>query len=438
MHVLDEGIFSYVDDVLHIEQVSLNDIAQAVGTPTYVYSKAYISRAINSLQDAFAGVPLNIHYAVKANSNLAVLALCNELGTGFDIVSGGELSRVLAAGGDPGTVIFSGVGKSTAEIDFALKVGIECFNVESAGELARIAQRAELMGQIAPISLRVNPNVDAQTHPYISTGLKQNKFGVQPEEALELYQQAAENPQLRIVGIDCHIGSQINQIEPLLEALTNMLQLVDQLQDMGITLEHIDLGGGMGITYADEAPLDIYAYGASVQQILAGRPQTIMLEPGRSIVANAGVLLTRVEYLKAGAADAPSFAVVDAAMNDLIRPALYQAWHDVLNVDNACNSEPQTWDIVGPVCESGDFLAKSRVLALEESSLVAVASAGAYGMVQASNYNTRGRACEVMVGGDEFHLIRRRETVQDQLRLELNLSEQMNAGQAINGQMSPS
>ena len=344
----------------------------------------------------------------------------NELGTGFDIVSGGELSRVMAAGGDPGNVIFSGVGKSVAEIDFALKVGIECFNVESAGELKRIAERASILGQVAPISLRVNPNVDAQTHPYISTGLKQNKFGVSPEAALDLYQQAAENPQLQIIGIDCHIGSQINQIEPLLEALTNLLELVDQLQDMGIELEHIDLGGGMGVTYDNETPLDVHAYGASVQQIMAGRPHTIVLEPGRSLVADAGVLLTRVEYLKpASTSGAPNFAVVDAAMNDLIRPALYQAFHDMHPVDADSTAAQQDWDIVGPVCESGDFLAKSRSLALAENSLLAIASCGAYGMVQASNYNSRGRGCEVMVNGAHFDVIRRRETIADQLRLEL-------------------
>ncbi len=420
MAALDPDTFSYVNDVLHIEGVSLADIAAAVGTPAYAYSKAGISRAVARLQDAFTHSQLDIHYAVKANSNLAILRLMSELGTGFDIVSGGELSRVLAAGGDPATVIFSGVGKSVEEIDFALKVGIECFNVESAGELARISERAAILGQEAAVSLRVNPDVDAQTHPYISTGLKQNKFGVPLEQALELYQQAAEDPQLRIVGIDCHIGSQINQIEPLLEALSSILQVVDELQSMGITLEHIDLGGGMGVTYEDETPLDIEAYGASVHQIMAHRPQRLVLEPGRSLVANAGVLLTRVEYLKPALGDAPSFAVVDAAMNDLIRPALYQAWHDVHSVNNEADAQTQRWDIVGPVCETGDFLAKDRELALVDGSLLAVASAGAYGMVQASNYNTRGRACEVLVDGDNFSLVRRRETVQDQLRLELD------------------
>lgn len=414
----------YVDGALYMEDVCLADIAQAVGTPTYVYSKAKITQAILELQDAFAGVPLNIHYAVKANSNLAVLALCQELGCGFDIVSGGELSRVLAAGGDPSQVIFSGVGKSAAEIDFALQVGIECFNVESAAELARLAQRAEILGQVAPISLRVNPNVDAQTHPYISTGLTQNKFGVPAEQALALYQEAAENPQLKIVGIDCHIGSQINQIEPLLEALSSMLELVDQLEEHGIQLEHIDLGGGMGVVYQDETALDLGVYAAGVAQIMGGRPHSIMLEPGRSITANAGVLLSQVEYLKpAQETGTPNFAVVDAAMNDLIRPALYQAWHNVLPLNQNDTSSMLTWDIVGPVCETGDFLAKERPLNLAEGDLVAIASAGAYGMVQASNYNSRGRACEIMVDGNTFKQIRRRETLEDQLRLELNLAD---------------
>lgn len=422
MSAHSDSVLSYRGQLLHMENVSLADIAAAVGTPVYVYSKEYISTAINRLQNAFAGVPHSVHYSVKANSNLAVLKLCNALGAGFDIVSAGELSRVLAAGGDPGSVIFSGVGKSVEEIDFALKVGIACFNVESGAEMQRVSSRAKVLGQVAPVSIRVNPNVDAQTHPYISTGLKQNKFGVPPEQAISLYQAAAEDPQLHIVGIDCHIGSQINQIEPLLDALTNLLELVDQLSAMGIELEHIDLGGGMGITYADEAALDIEAYGASVQQILAGRPHTILLEPGRSIVANAGVLLTRVQYLKPSVGgDAPNFAVVDAAMNDLIRPALYSAWHNVQTVHMQSADDEQVWDVVGPVCETGDFLAKGRNLQLDEDSLLAITSAGAYGMVQASNYNSRGRACEVMVDGTEFRLIRRRETIADQLRLEQNL-----------------
>ena len=407
---------------LYVEDVCLEDIASAVGTPAYIYSAAYIRSAIAQLQQAFAATPARIHYAVKANSNLSILALVHELGCGFDIVSGGELSRVLAAGGDATSVIFSGVGKSTEEIDFALKAGIGCFNVESAAELQRIARRAENLRCTAPVSVRVNPNVDANTHPYISTGLQQNKFGVPAELALQLYEQAAASDTLVIKGIDCHIGSQINEIEPLLEALQRLLELVDELSSRAISLEHIDLGGGMGITYQDEAPLDIEAYGAGVAQLLAGRSLNIALEPGRSIVANAGVLLTRVEYLKPSVAEgAPNFAVVDAAMNDLIRPALYQAWHDVVVASPVESVDATTWDIVGPVCETGDFLAKQRELALMPDTLLAVLNAGAYGMVQASNYNSRGRPCEVLIDGDSFRVIRRRETISDQLRLEQGL-----------------
>lgn len=421
MTVAASQALNYRDAELYMEDVRLADIATALGTPSYVYSQAQMGENVTALQQAFAGVAHQIHYAVKANSNLAVLNLFKNLDCGFDIVSAGELTRVLAVGADASTVIFSGVGKSIAEIDFALKSGIGCFNVESAGELDRLANRASLLHCRAPISLRVNPNVDAQTHPYISTGLKQNKFGVPIEEALSLYIQAAKHEHLHIVGIDCHIGSQINQIEPLLQALTNMLDLVDRLADQGITLAHVDLGGGMGITYEQEAPLDIAAYGSSVAQMMSGRSQTIMLEPGRSLTGNAGVLLTRVEYLKPSHCDdAPNFAVVDAAMNDLIRPALYQAWHDVVPLVQSSNvtKTNQLWDIVGPVCESGDFLAKARNLVLENQSLLAIASAGAYGMVQASNYNSRGRGCEVLVDGDSFQLVRRRETIDDQLRLE--------------------
>ena len=410
------------DGGVWVEDVNLNALATAVGTPTYVYSKAYITAAVAHLNNAFASVPTNIHYAVKANSNLSILQLFAELGCGFDIVSSGELSRVLAAGGDPAKVLFSGVGKTTEEIDHAIKVGIECFNVESAAELERISSRAELLGRVAPISIRVNPNVDAQTHPYISTGLKQNKFGVQPQQALALYLQAAKNQHLEIKGIDCHIGSQINQIEPLLEALTHLLVLVDDLENNNITIEHIDLGGGMGISYQNEIPLDVSEYGQAVAQIMGNRQQTLKLEPGRSLVANAGILLSRVEYLKTSeegsSEDAPNFAIVDAAMNDLIRPALYNAWHDILPVDTTEPGTPGIWDIVGPICESGDYIAKGRQLTLAPGQLIAIASAGAYGMVLASNYNSRDRACEILVDQDSFSIIRRRETITDQLRLE--------------------
>ncbi len=401
-----------------MEGAALSDIADAVGTPVYVYSSEYIVDRLNAFATAFAGVPHRVHYSVKANSNLAILALCHAQGAGFDIVSGGELSRVLAAGGNAEDVIFSGVGKSTEEIDFALKVGIGCFNVESPGEMARIANRASVLGTTAPVSIRVNPDVDPKTHPYISTGLQQNKFGVPVEAALDLYRDAASNPTLSIRGIDCHIGSQITSPEPLLEALSCLIDLIDKLANEGIDIEHVDLGGGMGIRYSDETPLDLENYGRQVADLMSGRPQQILLEPGRSIVANSGVLLTRVEYLKvAGKTNAPNFAVVDAAMNDLIRPALYQAEHTVVPVTES-PAEEQNWDIVGPVCESADFLAKNRLLALNEGDLVAVTTTGAYGMVQASNYNSRNRACEVLVNGDAFSVVRRRETIEDQLRLE--------------------
>ena len=403
-----------------MDEVSLLDIAQAVGTPAYVYSASHMRSQVNRLREAFAALPMDIHYAVKANGNLAVLQLFADLGCGFDIVSAGELGRVQAAGGDASRVIFSGVGKRIDEIDFAIKSGIQCFNVESAAELARIGERATLLGKVAPISLRVNPDVDAQTHPYISTGLKQNKFGVAVDQALELYQSAAAHEALQVVGIDCHIGSQIANVEPLLQALASVLQLVDELAGLGIHLEHIDLGGGMGISYGREAALDIDAYGSGVAQMMGGRPQRIQLEPGRMLTANAGVLLSRVEYLKpASGPERPNFAVVDAAMNDLIRPALYGAQHEVYPV---CASDPkdaQRWEIVGPVCESGDFLAHECALNVTQDDLLAIASCGAYGMVQASNYNTRGRACEVLVEGDSFRVVRRRETLADQIRLEL-------------------
>ncbi len=421
MNLATDTTLAYRDGTLYMEDVALDTVADALGTPTYVYSSAYMRERLEHLHDAFAATPHRIHYSVKANSNLSVLKLFNALGTGFDIVSAGELARVLAIDADPAGVVFSGVGKTTAELSFALKSAIGCFNVESTGELERLAGLAEQLNVTAPVSLRVNPDVDAATHPYISTGLKENKFGIAIDHALAAYQTAAELPSLDIVGIDCHIGSQINQVEPLLQALNSLLSLVDELTDRGIELEHIDLGGGMGITYADEAPLDTAAYGAGVAQLLHDRDLTVVLEPGRSLTANAGVLLTQVEYLKpADVDDAPNFAIVDAAMNDLIRPALYDAHHDVLPLKHpgAATANP-TWHVVGPVCESGDFLARSRALALAPGERLAIASAGAYGMVQASNYNSRGRACEVMVDGDTFHLARRRETIQDQLRLEL-------------------
>ena len=412
----------YQQDELHIEQTALSKIADAVGTPAYVYSKSYLTNQYNLLSGALSSTPHQIHYSVKANSNLAILALFKSLGAGFDIVSAGELSRVLAVGGDPKSVIFSGVGKSVEEINFALKAGIGCFNVESRGELLRIMAQAELLGCVANVAIRVNPNVDAKTHPYIATGLKENKFGVTKEEAFALYLLAADHPAINLTGIDCHIGSQINEPEPLLQALTSILDLRDALEKEGISLQHIDLGGGFGVQYQDETPLDINDWGASVGQILGGRDLQLRIEPGRFLTANAGVLLTRVEYLKiADEPDHKNFAIVDAAMNDLLRPSLYQAWHGVLPVDKSSNAQPLEWDIVGPICESGDFLAKQRLLALAEKDLVAVLSIGAYGSVLASNYNTRGRAPEVLVDGAEFKVVRRRETIQDQLSLELKL-----------------
>ncbi|MDE0271138.1 MAG: diaminopimelate decarboxylase [Gammaproteobacteria bacterium] len=400
--------------------VSLARIAEAVGTPTYVYSADGISAQYRRLEAAFAEVPAEICYAVKANSNLGVLRLMNELGAGFDIVSGGELQRVVAAGALPETVVFSGVGKSEAEINLGLKLGIRCFNVESAAELQRIARQAERLHRIAPVALRVNPDVDARTHPYIATGLKENKFGVEASEAAELLVEAERHPWLEASGLACHIGSQVERVGPYLEALDRLLDLLDQLEASGIELGHIDIGGGFGVTYQDETPFEPRELATAAKARLNGRPQTLVLEPGRFLTANAGVLLTRVEYLKPGKKDSQhSFAVVDAAMNDLLRPALYQSWHRVERVlpagDDALTA---CWDIVGPICESGDFLARQRELALAPGDLLAVRSAGAYGMAQSSNYNARGRPAEVLVEGDRFRVVRRREHINDQLALE--------------------
>lgn len=411
--------FSEKAGVLHAEDVPLTEIADSVGTPAYVYSSTHFQHQYQQLESALGTLDAQICYAVKANSNLAVLSLFKELGAGFDIVSAGELQRVMAAGGDPGRVLFSGVGKTSAEIDFALKLNIGCFNVESAGELARIAERAELLEAVAPISIRVNPDVDAQTHPYISTGLKENKFGVPGHEALDLYRSANKHPHLRVTGIDCHIGSQIMDVGPLRQAIASLLALADQLAKDGIELEHIDVGGGMGVTYQDETPLDISAYGQMLEELAGNTGLRVMLEPGRLLVANGGALLTRIEYLKpALEREQKSFAVVDCAMNDLLRPALYQAWHDVRSVTAAPGAALATWDIVGPVCESGDFIAHDRELALAPGQLLAVMSAGAYGMVQSSNYNSRPRPPEVLVTGGSFKVVRRRETVRDQLLFE--------------------
>jgi diaminopimelate decarboxylase len=419
----------YRNGTLSIEDTSLEEIANAVGTPVYVYSSDMLKSQYLKLDKALDSLPHQLHYAVKANSTLAVLKTFAELGAGFDIVSGGELSRVLAAGGNPESVVFSGVGKSVEEIDFALKTGIECFNVESDSELMRISQRAEVLGKIAPIALRINPNVDPKTHPYISTGLKENKFGILQEAALALYQQAHADPNLHVRGVACHIGSQISDPTPLFDTLDQLLALIDQLADQGIQLTDIDLGGGFGVTYQDEASFDVNAWGIQVIERLASRGLTVSIEPGRFLTANAGVLLTRVEYLKPSGAPAQAdeghtdegknFAIVDAAMNDLLRPSLYQAWHGVLAVQEHSSSETRSWDLVGPICESGDWLAKNRILSLAEGDLLAILSAGAYGSSLSSNYNTRNRAAEVMVRGDSFRVVRRRESLQDQLSTEI-------------------
>lgn len=402
--------FNYQDGRLCAEQVDLAELAEQVSTPTYVYSRATIERHWLAFDAALAGVEHLVCYAVKANSNLAVLNLMARLGSGFDIVSVGELERVIAAGGDPAKVVFSGVGKRADEIQRALEVGIHCFNVESESELERINAVAQMMGVKAPISLRVNPDVDARTHPYISTGLKQNKFGIAIEHAPEVYLRAAEMVHLTIVGVDCHIGSQLTEVAPFVDALDRVIKLVDDLYMKGIALSHIDLGGGLGITYKDETPPLPGDYAAPLLDKLAGRDLKVLIEPGRAIVGNAGVLLTKVEYLKHH--EEKNFAIVDAAMNDLMRPALYQAWQAIIPVLPRENEVPQQYDVVGPVCETGDFLGKERSLALHEGDLLAVRSSGAYGFTMSSNYNTRPRAAEIMVDGDKVYVVRERETVQ--------------------------
>ncbi|AVJ25214.1 MULTISPECIES: diaminopimelate decarboxylase [Pseudomonas] len=400
--------FNYRDGELFAEGVALSAIAQRFGTPTYVYSRAHIEAQYRSFTDALDGVPHLVCYAVKANSNLGVLNVLARLGAGFDIVSRGELERVLAAGGQADKIVFSGVGKSREDMRRALEVGVHCFNVESTDELERLQMVAAEMGVRAPISLRVNPDVDAGTHPYISTGLKENKFGIAIADAEDVYIRAAQLPNLEVLGVDCHIGSQLTTLPPFLDALDRLLALIDRLGECGIYLHHIDLGGGVGVRYRDEEPPLIADYIQAVRERIEGRDLTLMFEPGRYIVANAGVLLTQVEYLKH--TEHKDFAIVDAAMNDLIRPALYQAWMDVTAVTPR-KSDARAYDIVGPICETGDFLAKDRELALEEGDLLAVHSAGAYGFVMSSNYNTRGRTAEVLVDGDQAFEVRRRETV---------------------------
>lgn len=400
--------FTSRDGQLFAEGVALSAIAERFGTPTYVYSRAHIEAQYRAYADALAGMPHLVCFAVKANSNLGVLNVLARLGAGFDIVSRGELERVLAAGGEPGKIVFSGVGKTRDDMRRALEVGVHCFNVESVDELERLQLVAAELGKTAAISLRVNPDVDAGTHPYISTGLKENKFGIDIEQAPAVYARAAELANLRIVGVDCHIGSQLTSLPPFLDALERLLALIDQLAAQGIQIQHLDLGGGLGVQYRDEQPPLAGDYIAAVRERLKGRELALVFEPGRSIVANAGVLLTRVEYLKHTAHK--DFAIVDAAMNDLIRPALYQAWMDVTPVQPR-DGEKRAYDLVGPICETGDFLAKGRELVLAEGDLLAVRSAGAYGFVMSSNYNTRGRAAEVLVDGEQAFEVRRRETL---------------------------
>lgn len=408
--------FTYRHGELHAEDVPLSAIAARFGTPSYVYSRAAIEAAFADYAQAFAGTPHLICYALKANSNLAILALLARLGAGFDIVSGGELARVLAAGGDPQRVVFSGVGKTEHEMRAALSAGILCFNVESAAELDKLAAVATATGHVAPISLRVNPHVDARTHPYISTGLKQSKFGIAHTEALALYRRAAELPSLAIHGIDCHIGSQVGDLGAYVETAARMFELVDRLAADGIALAHVDLGGGLGVRYEDvDTPITLDAYAAAVLAARGKRTHRLLFEPGRRLVADAGVLLTEVLYLKPG--DERNFAIVDAAMNDLLRPALYEAWHRVDAV-RPRSGPVTTYDIVGPVCESADFLAHARPLALAEGDLLAVRAAGAYGMAMSSNYNSRARACEVLVDGAEMFAVRARERIEDLFALE--------------------
>ncbi|MEW6163925.1 MAG: diaminopimelate decarboxylase [Pseudomonadota bacterium] len=404
------SLLDYRSGRAHVEGVALDDIAARHGTPCYVYSRAALTAAFDGYRQALAGRDALVCYAVKANSNLAILNVFARLGAGFDIVSGGELTRVIAASGDPGKVVFSGVGKSRAEMRQALVAGILCFNVESAAELDTLNEVAGELGKRAPVSLRVNPNVDPKTHPYISTGLKTAKFGVPFEEALALYRRAAALPHLDVRGIDCHIGSQLLDPAPAAEAAAKILGLVDALAAAGIALHHIDLGGGMGIRYRDEAVPTPGDYLTPLLEVVAGRKERLLFEPGRSLVGNAGLLLTRVELLKHG--EEKNFAVVDAAMNDLARPALYDAWHDIVPTKKVSpGGTAARYEIVGPICESGDFLGHDRDLVIAPGDLLAILSAGAYGMAMSSNYNTRPRAAEVMVDGDAMHLIRRRETV---------------------------
>ncbi|MGL1079667.1 diaminopimelate decarboxylase [Vibrio parahaemolyticus] len=414
--------FNYQDDgQLWAEYVPLQALAEQYGTPLYVYSRATLERHWKAFDSAVGQHPHLVCYAVKANSNLGVLNALARLGSGFDIVSGGELERVIAAGGDAKKVVFSGVGKTPAEMKRALELGIKCFNVESEPELERLNKVAGELGVIAPISLRINPDVDAKTHPYISTGLRDNKFGIAFDRAPEVYQFAQSLPNLNVQGIDCHIGSQLTSIEPFIDATDRLLALIDDLKAQGINIRHLDVGGGLGVVYRDELPPQPSDYAKALLGRLENHQDLeLIFEPGRAIAANAGILLTRVEFLKH--TEHKNFAIIDAAMNDLMRPALYQAWQDIVPVSPR-NGEPQTYDLVGPICETGDFLGKDRALVLQEGDLLAVRSAGAYGFVMSSNYNTRTRAAEVMVDGNQSHLVRQREELTSLWQLEQILPE---------------
>ena len=404
--------FSYKNQSLHAEDINVKVLAAQYGTPLYVYSRATLERHWHAFNDALGDHPHLICYAVKANSNIGVLSVLAKLGSGFDIVSGGELARVIEAGGDMSKVVFSGVGKTPEEIEFALQQGIHCFNVESEPELERINAVAGKLGKKAPISLRINPDVDAKTHPYISTGLKANKFGIARERAVEVYSLAASLEHLNVVGMDCHIGSQLTETGPFVDALDRLLELVDELSTKGIEISHLDVGGGLGVTYKDETPPHPKEYAKAIAAKMAGREHlTLIMEPGRAIAANAGIMLTKVEFVKEG--EDKSFAIVDAAMNDLIRPSLYSAWMSIIPVDENPAHKPHVYDVVGPICETGDFIGKDRELAIAPGDLLAVRSAGAYGFVMASNYNTRCRPAELLVDKSDVHVVRERENLKD-------------------------
>lgn len=399
---------------LFMENIALNDIADQFGTPCYVYSKRAIELNYSAYVAALGDYPHLVCYAVKSNSNIAVLQTLAALGAGFDIVSIGELERVLMAGGDPSKVVFSGLAKTADEMSRALEAGIHCFNVESESELVLLNAIAASLSVNAPVSIRVNPDVDAKTHPYISTGLKEDKFGIDIDQALGVYERAAQMDNIDLIGVDCHIGSQLTEVKPFLDAMARLLILVDQLTERDIPLAHIDIGGGLGVRYQNEQTLSVGDYMAELLPLLAQRNETLILEPGRSITANAGVLLTRVQYLKSN--DHKNFAIVNAAMNDMLRPSLYQAWMDIQPISTHSDSEEKVYDVVGPVCESGDFLGKDRTLSISEGDYLCLFSAGSYGFVMSSNYNSRPRVAEIMVAGEQVHLIRQRETLRDLVR----------------------